>query len=218
MIEDERVTAYLVIPMMSYYNDNWYEDYTLNWGAINPDKLFNDDSLAYQYMEQQTLTALHLDGVIADKITNCEQSGAYTTLKEADFEGRTNLLGLTPSPSLSQWLDLSSFREALPKQLSDAELLALSRLLDLRFFYIFETQMSATEFSAATSILNGTPERPEVEEEPICVAILNHPYLGPLASRPMLSTLSPDEAAIAARLERVTQLFGKRYATRMDYG
>lgn len=169
--------AYLIVPRIAFYNDEWYDDYTTVELIADPLELFANRAEADA--RAQELSRLYLRQTPADGLQLGEW---YEQPKD---------------PSLKPLLDSMFNREPLPTDLSDQQIDDLLRLSDLRPFYVLETETTLQEFAQAQIILETTPLHPEFS----------------VAYKAGEDRVNYQGDEAAERLNRVTQLFGRKYAT-----
>lgn len=101
-------------------------------------------------------------------------------------DGTDALVDMVPSPP-----------DPLPASLTDEEVDDLVGRLHIQLFHVLEADLPATGLREAQAILSDTPERPAV--------VIDYDDDGEVMAT------APDDP-VTARLNRVTQLFGRRYA------
>lgn len=183
------LSAYLIIPRIAIYNDEWYDDYTESETIADPLRLLSDKAEAEA--EAQRMAREYLRSTPVDELMLGE------TFEPSD------------DPELDDVLDdlFCQQIEALPADLTDAQIDEVLRLSDLKPFYVIEAQLSRADFAEAQALLDSTPEHPRSK-------VSYDPETGlPLDD---ISYDYPQNEA-AERLNRVTQLFGRRYATEPLY-
>ena len=188
--------AYLVVHKLALYNDEWYDDFTLEVGAANPAALFASRAEAGAYIQNQTRGLMR--GHSFDELELDEQE-EYALAEALQRSG-------TFDPSLSHNLEqfLENRGKPLPHTLTDAQLDVILAVSGLQMFHILETEASDFDVALAQSALALTPDRPFVGLE------FEYDEENDDARSEVIEE-SVDPAA--ERLNRVTQLFGRKYVT-----
>lgn len=190
--------AYLLVHKLAQFNDEWYEDHTLDLQGVNPAGLY--DSLEEAETAARVLTVRAMRGASFDDLEVSEE--ADLALEE--------WLG-DPGPFEPQLLKaLSGFQSRqhpLPAWLSDAQLGELLDRTGLRLFHVIETLAPTAEVALAQSLLAQTPQRPEID-----LSFEFEDDSGDDLDEPRQVIDESDDPAVQ-RLNRVTGLFGRRYVT-----
>lgn len=187
--------AYLVVHKLALYNDEWYDDFTLEVGAANPAALFASVAEAEAYVQTQTRELLRGHSFDELELGELEEMALAEAVAQAG----------TFDPSLGRTLEqfLENRGQPLPKSLTDAQLDAFVQISGLQMFHILETETSDFDLALAQAVLALTPQRPfvglefEYDEDD-----------DDARSEVIEETVDP----AAERLNRVTQLFGRKYA------
>lgn len=188
--------AYLVVHKLALFNDEWYDDFTLEVGAANPAALFSSRAEAEAFVQTHTRELLRGHSFDELELDELEESALAEALKQSG----------TFDPALSRSLQafLENRGNPLPQSLTDAQLDVVLAVSGIQMFHILETEASDFDVALAQSALSLTPERPfvglefEYDEEDD-------------DTRSEVIEASDDPAT--ERLNRVTQLFGRKYAT-----
>lgn len=191
--------AYLVVHKIALFNDEWYDDYTLEVGAANPAALFASRAEAESYVLTQTRELLRghsFDDLALDE----EEESAL-----ADGLDRAGTFDPQVAQALQQFLEDRG--KPLPSTLTDAQLDLILAVSGVKMFHILAAEASEFDFALAQSLLALTPERPfvglefeydeEHEEEP---------------DYQPAELIEESDDPVVKRLNRVTALFGRRYA------
>lgn len=192
-------TAYLVIHKLAVYNDEFYEDMTEEAEVANPAAIFTSFEEAETYVQAMTRNAMcgaDLQELMLD------EDGA-TALLDTDAENPLDdeqlYIPQEARDILNRCLEKD---ERLPTNLTDEVADELIAYLNVELFYVIETKLTPQQFSTAQITLEGIQERPPFWEYYDQEGNAYLDYGG-------------NEAA--ERLDRVTQLFGRRYATDLGY-
>lgn len=192
--------AYLVVHKIALFNDEWYDDLTLQVNVANPADLFSTRAEAEAYVLTQTRELMR--GHSFDDLE----------MNEDEEYALTEALALpgTFDPEVSRSLEmfLEKRSRPLPTSLTDAQLDAILTASGLEMFHILEAEASDFEVALAQSTLALTPERPFVGLE----FNYDEEHEDDEDYRPEELIEDIDDPA-AARLNRVTELFGRKYAT-----
>lgn len=184
-------TAYLVIHIFAWYNDEYYDDFTQDSSMAHPRGLFTSQAEAEAYVQQLTRDSLR--GAQYHELQLDEDgSDAWFSLAEND------------DPDLADVL--TEFRErpdALPGHLTDEQAEKIMKLLNPQLYHILEADLPASDVQHAQELLAATPHHPAYTPDSKAENPEENPDYG------------GNEAA--ERLDRVTQLFGRRYATDLGY-
>lgn len=188
--------AYLVVHKLALFNDEWYDDYTLELGAANPAALFQSRAEAEAYVQTQTRALMRGHSFDELELDGLEERALAQALAQSG----------TFDPELSQSLQafLENRGQPLPQTLTDGQLDAFLKVSGLQMFHILETEVSDFDLALAQSALALTPERPFVGLE------FEYDEENDDARSEVIE--ETDDSA-AERLSRVTQLFGRKYAT-----
>lgn len=190
--------AYLLIHRLAQFNDEWYDDHTLTLDGVNPAGLYDSRDEAESAARRLTIQAMR--GADFDDLEVDERAGlALTAL--LDTPGRFD-------PVVREaYRGFQSRQRPLPSWLTDDQLGDLLELTGLTLFHVIDTQVPAFEIALAKSLLALTPGRP-----PIDLTLDHEDDAGTELDVPRQVIEDSDDPAVQ-RLNRVTQLFGRRYAT-----
>lgn len=192
--------AYLVVHKLALFNDEWFNDYTLEVGVANPAALFATQAEAQTYVQTRTRELMRGKSFSDLELDQPEELALQHALKQPG----------TFDPALNKTLQsfLNDRNKALPGTLTDEQLDAILTVSHLKLFHILEAEIDDFNRTLAQSTLALTPERPFIgmefwydenhEEEP--------------DYKPGEVIEETDDPA-AERLNRVTALFGRKYAT-----
>lgn len=188
--------AYLVIHKMALYNDEWYDDFTLEVGAANPAALFATRAEAEAYLQAKTRELVRERSIGELELGELEEDALMTALEQPG----------TFDPVVRNSLEsfLKSGDTLLPETLTDEQLDTILAVSGIQMLHILETETSDFDLALAQSMLALTPERPFVGME------FEYDEENDDARSEVVEE-SDDPAA--QRLNRVTQLFGRKYAT-----
>lgn len=188
--------AYLVVHKLALFNDEWYDDFTLEVGAANPAALFESRAEAEAFVQSHTRELMRGHSFDELELDELEEMALAEALE------RTGTFDPALSHSLQAFLDDRG--KALPKTLTDGQLDAIVAVSGLQMFHILETEASDFEVRLAQSALALTPEHPFVALE------FEYDEENDDARSEVVE--ESDDPAVQ-RLNRVTQLFGRSYAT-----
>lgn len=190
--------AYLLIHRLAQFNDEWYDDHTLSLDGVNPAGLYDTRAEAEAVARRLTIQAMR--GASFDDLEVDEGADlALTAL--LDTPGRLD-------PAVREaYRGFQSRQQPLPAWLTDQQLGNLLDVTGLTLFHIIDTQVPAFEVALAQSLLALTPGRP-----PIDLTFDYEDDAGTELDVPRQVIENSDDPAVQ-RLNRVTQLFGRRYAT-----
>lgn len=190
--------AYLLIRRLAQFNDEWYMDHTLSLEGVNPAGLYasrEEAGAAARRLSIQAMRGANFDDLEVDEDTDA----ALTAL--LDTPGRLD-------PALrAAYRGFQSRQRPLPAWLTDEQLGDLLDRTGLTLFHIIDTRVPAFELALAQSLLALTPGRP-----PIDLTFDHEDDTGTELDVPRQVIGDSDDPAVQ-RLNRVTRLFGRRYAS-----
>ncbi|MDV6374208.1 hypothetical protein [Deinococcus arenicola] len=191
--------AYLVVHKLARFGDEWYWDYTTDLGGVNPAGLYETREQAEAAI--LTLTRRAMRGATFDDLQLDEE----TDYRLAELLKQPDKLSPILRSSLPGFV---SRMKPLPTNLHDVQLDRLIEQAGICLYHILETELDDSRRQVAQAALLLTPQRPNVglqiyyEEEDEDAEHLQQ------------EIAESDDPAVA-RLNRVTQLFGRRYANHL---
>lgn len=190
--------AYLVVHKLALYNDVYYDDWTLEGTAANPTALLTSRAEAEGLVRRLTRQAVRDAGTLRDLRPN-----EATYLAVYDLQ---NIPGIEDPALLEMLRKANDWDWVIPETLTDAQLDSIIAALGLQVYYILETEADEFEITLAQSLLELTPERPRI--------YVYHDLDWPSAEADdeLVERIDPSDDPAVQRLNRVTQLFGRRYA------
>lgn len=195
--------AYLVVQKLAIYNDVWYDDWTLDGEAANPTALLNSRAEAEALVRHLTREAMR--GAVWSDLEPDE-----ATLRA--IERLPNESG-TLDPVLAKSLhERSSQGGDIPATLTDGELDSLIDVLGIQLYFILETEAQEFDIRLAQSLLELTPERPRVYVRRELEFVFNEDFDMDSKEQIRVERIDPSDDPAVQRLNRVTALFGRKYA------
>lgn len=190
--------AYLLVHKIALYNDEWYTDHTEHLIGVNPAGLYatrHEAQAAARAATRASLRGATFDDLELDEDTNLQL--ARLVARPGDL-----------SPALSAALpDFHARRAALPADLSDTDLDTLIDRTGLSAYHILESHSDTFDLTLAQAVLALTPQRPDVD---VC---FEHEDDDGRELDPPRQVIEASADPAVQRLNRVTALFGRRYAT-----
>lgn len=186
--------AFLVVHKMALFNDEWYDDFTLEVQGVNPAGLFT--SRAEAEAAAHAWTRDKLRGSTFDDLEVDED----TDERLAELVGQPGDLDADLAKALPGF---ASRRHPLPATLTDAQLDGFLQRTGLRMYHVIEADVDEFEVKLAQSLLALTPQRPNIDLE------FQYDEDNDDARTEVIET--SDDPAVE-RLNRITALFGRQYA------
>lgn len=191
--------AYLVVHKLAQFTDEWYHDYTVTLEGVNPAGLYaTREGAEFAIL---TLTRRAMRGATFDDLQLDEE----TDYRLAELLERPDTLDPVLRSSLPGFV---SRAKPLPANLSDVQLDTLIEQAGICLYHILETELDDGTRQVAQAALILTPQRPFIGLE-LCYEEEDED-----GEHPQQEIAESDDPAVA-RLNRVTQLFGRRYANHL---
>lgn len=196
--------AYLVVHKMALYNDIWYDDWTFAGEAANPTALLTSRAEAEALVQQLTRETVRGAATLRDLEPD-----------EATYKAVQNIQSIPgiEDPALIRMIRRANDWEwVLPDTLTNAQLDSLIAALGIQIYFILETEADEFDLRLAQSLLELTPERPRVYVYRDLELRFNDP--DDLSNKDSISVerIDPSDDPAVERLNRVTALFGRKYA------
>ena len=200
--------AYLIVHKLAIYNDVWYDDWTLQSEAANPTALLNSRAEAEALVRH--LTRETMRGAMWSDLESDE-----ATLRA--IERLPNESG-TLDPALAKTLHEGYIQGwHIPATLTDGELDSLIELLGIQLYFILETEAQEFDIRLAQSLLELTPERPRVYVRRELEYVFDQDFDVDSKEQISVERIDPSDDPAVQRLNRVTALFGRKYAFEPNY-
>ncbi len=191
--------AYLVVHKLARFTDEWYQDYTTDLEGVNPAGLYKTRKQAEAAI--LILTRRAMRGADFDTLQLDEE----TDLRLAELLKQPESLDPLLRTVLPEFLRRD---KRLPPNLSNTQLDTLIERGGVQMFHILETELDEPRRQVAQAALLLTPQRPNVGLQ------IYYEEEDEDAEQPQQEIAESDDPAVA-RLNRVTQLFGRRYANHL---
>lgn len=192
-----KTPIYLIMRQIALFNDEFYDDLSLNYDVANPVSLFTtkEEALA----EVRRITRKAIAGMEFWEL-GLGEHGAFLAYEPEDLTPQqAKRLG----PKLIEVVK-SLMGHGMPTDLRDDELDALIDVLDINLYQVLEEELEPQQIMKAGGILQSETRRPDVG-----ALIDGEETEDGEWSYNMIITENPDPAV--DRLNRVTALFGRRY-------